>query len=76
MIEVRIPFVDAYLLKYGYVEEQLEKAGIPPYADRLVSRGMMKHWWEDPPGQFIYQWIPFEEYTTLETSAQRNSEPT
>jgi hypothetical protein len=62
MIEVRIPFRDAYLYPIGYVEQQLEKAGMPPYAQRCVSIGMMKHWWEDPPGEFVYQWIPYEEY--------------
>jgi len=47
----------------GYVEEQLMKAGMPPYHLRCVSKGMMKHWWVDPPGQFVYQWIPAEEFT-------------
>ena len=64
MIEVRIPFVDAYLCPPGYVEQQLVKAGMPPYVERARTRGMMKHWWEDPPGQFIYQWIPYEEYSS------------
>jgi len=63
VIEVRIPFRDAYLCPMGYVEEQLMKAGMPPYHLRCVSKGMMKHWWVDPPGQFVYQWIPAEEFT-------------
>jgi hypothetical protein len=73
MIEVRIPFRDAYLCPMGYVEEQLMKAGMPPYAMRCVSKGIMKHWWEDPPGQFIYQWIPFEEYTQAKPGADDGS---
>jgi hypothetical protein len=63
MIEVRIPFRDAYTNDIGYVESQLMAAGFPPYAVRTVTRGMMKHWWEYPPGDFIYQWIPYEEYS-------------
>lgn len=66
MIEVRIPFRDAYLLSIGYVEKQLEKAGIPPYLERHLSKGMLKHWWEDPPGTFVYQWIPYAEYRTAD----------
>lgn len=66
MIEVRIPFRDAYGCPLGYVEQQLEKAGMPPYVERITSKGLMRHWWEDPPGQFVYQWIPYGEYTAPE----------
>lgn len=63
MIEVRIPFRDAYNNSIHYVEARLEAAGFPPYMQRDSSKGIIKHWWEDPPGEFIYQWIPYEEYT-------------
>jgi hypothetical protein len=62
MIEVRISFKDAYLHPLGYVERQLEAAGFPPYAMRTHDNGMVKHWFEDPPGEFIYQWIPAERF--------------
>jgi hypothetical protein len=64
MIEVRTSFEDAYLNSMGYVEHILESAGFPPYALRGQLRGITKHWWEDPPGVFVYQWIPYEEYST------------